>query len=180
MTGATLEGRFGESEEPAMDPNDLRIGDAERDQTMADLREHFAQGRLDREELDQRLEQTMAARTARDLAKVTEDLPNQRPYAPPSPYGAHQGFDRDAWRSAMMAHREQMHAMRDQQREMRRRTGRHPGHRHGPGPFLPILFGLLIVGLIFGGFGIFKVLFVVWIVAMVFSMIHRHSHWRRH
>ncbi|MFD0471913.1 DUF1707 domain-containing protein [Nonomuraea thailandensis] len=62
-----------------MDRNDLRIGDAEREQTMAALREHFAQGRLTHEELDERLDRSLAAKTARDLAQVTADLPGQEP-----------------------------------------------------------------------------------------------------
>ncbi|MEU7828730.1 MULTISPECIES: DUF1707 domain-containing protein [unclassified Nonomuraea] len=177
MTGATLEGRYGESEEPAMDPNDLRIGDAEREQTMADLREHFAQGRLDREELDQRLDRTLGARTARDLAQITADLPGQRrQYDYRDPHGLPpQAFDKDAWRAAMKAHRHQMQSMRHERRDMRHGWGR---RHHGPGPFLPILFVLLMVGLVFGGFGIAKVLFFVFIGAMVFKMIHRHSHRR--
>lgn len=178
MTGATLEGRFGESEEPVMDPNDLRIGDAEREKTMADLREHFAQGRLDREELDQRLDRTLGARTARDLAQVTADLPGQRrqyDYREPQGGFPPEAFDKDAWRAAMKAHRHQMHAMRHAQRDMHRGWGR--PHR-GPGPFLPIVFGLLFVAFIFGGFGIGKVLFFVFIGAMVVSMINRRSHRR--
>ncbi|MER6948059.1 DUF1707 domain-containing protein [Nonomuraea sp. NPDC000554] len=172
-----------------MDPNDLRIGDAEREQTMADLREHFAQGRLTHEELDQRLDQALAARTARDLAQVTGDLPMQGRGYPAAGYheaypqqGPPQGFDMDAFRESMRAQRQQMQSMRHAHRQARRAWAHagHPWrHRRGPGPFLPILFVFLILGLIFGGFGIFKVLFGVWIVAMIFGFIHRHSHHRR-
>ncbi|MET8156864.1 DUF1707 domain-containing protein [Sphaerisporangium sp. NPDC005289] len=55
--------------------DDLRIGDAERDEVMAALREHFAQGRLTHEELDERLDTALAARTAGELRRVTADLP---------------------------------------------------------------------------------------------------------
>ena len=181
MTGAAVESRFGESEEPGMDPNDLRIGDAEREQTMAALREHFAQGRLDHEELDERLERVLSARTARDLAQVTADLPGHQPkpaYREPAPQHNPPGFpgdfhDKDAWKLAMRAHRHQMRDLRHSQR----RGGR--GWGHGPRPILPILLGFVIVGLIFGGFGVAKVLLVVWLVAMIFAVAHRRSHHRR-
>ena len=42
---------------------DLRIGDAERDATMAQLREHFAAGRLTFDELTERIDLTLAAKT---------------------------------------------------------------------------------------------------------------------
>ncbi|MEV5407595.1 DUF1707 domain-containing protein [Thermopolyspora sp. NPDC052614] len=58
---------------------DLRIGDAERDEVMAALREHFAQGRLTSDELDERLESALRARTARDLQALTADLPGPHP-----------------------------------------------------------------------------------------------------
>ncbi|MBE1585866.1 DUF1707 domain-containing protein [Nonomuraea angiospora] len=184
-----------------MDSHDLRIGDAEREQTMAVLREHFAQGRLTHEELDERLDQTLASKTARDLAKVTADLPGPQPapgYREPAPhydappYGPHYGMD--GWREAMSAHRRQMqsmhqahhdmrHSMHQARREMRRQwreQGKHPWRHHrGPHPFVGVLFVFLLLGLIFGGFGIFKVLFVVWLGAMVFSLIHRRFHHRR-
>ncbi|GAA3537754.1 DUF1707 domain-containing protein [Nonomuraea rosea] len=171
-----------------MDRNDLRIGDAEREQTMAALREHFAQGRLTHEELDERLDRTLAAKTARDLAAVVADLPGAAPaygHRDPLPhYDAPQfdmpHFDKDAWRQAMRAHRGQMQAMHHAQREMRRGGPGHMGRRHrGPGPFLPVLFVFLMLGLIFGGLGIFKVLLVVWLGAMLFSLIHRRFHYRR-
>lgn len=56
--------------------DDLRIGDAERDAVMTALREHYAQGRLTHEELDERLELTLSARTGRELALAGADLPD--------------------------------------------------------------------------------------------------------
>jgi hypothetical protein len=53
----------------------LRVGDAERDQVASALHEHFAQGRLTREELDERLTAALSAKTVGDLRTVTEDLP---------------------------------------------------------------------------------------------------------
>lgn len=53
----------------------LRIGDAERDAVTSALHEHFAQGRLDRDELEERLNATLSAKTFGDLEAITADLP---------------------------------------------------------------------------------------------------------
>ncbi|MET7327898.1 DUF1707 domain-containing protein [Nonomuraea sp. NPDC005650] len=177
--------------DPGMDSHDLRIGDAEREQTMAVLREHFAQGRLTHEELDERLDQTLASKTARDLAKVTADLPGAHQQAPgyrdPLPQ-----YGMGDWKDAMAAHRHQVQSMHQAQRDMhqahremrrqwRDQRGNHPWRRHhrGPHPFLGVLFVFMVLGLVFGGFGIFKVLLVVWLGAMLFGLIHRRFNHRR-
>ena len=54
----------------------VRIGDAERDDATRALGEHFAVGRLDREEYDERMDVVLAARTWGDLAPVFRDLPS--------------------------------------------------------------------------------------------------------
>ncbi len=54
----------------------LRIGDADRESAAAALREHFAQGRLTLDEFQHRLGTVFAAKTDRDLADVTADLPH--------------------------------------------------------------------------------------------------------
>lgn len=59
----------------------LRVGDAERDEAARQLGEHFATGRLERDEYDERLEAVFAARTGGDLAAVFRDLPGQHPRA---------------------------------------------------------------------------------------------------
>jgi hypothetical protein len=56
-------------------PDHLRVGDAERDAVTAALHEHFTQGRLTREELDERLTATLSAKTVGDLRAITADLP---------------------------------------------------------------------------------------------------------
>jgi hypothetical protein len=56
-------------------PSGLRIGDAEREAAAASLREHFALGRLTMEEFQQRLDAALTAKTDRDLARITSDLP---------------------------------------------------------------------------------------------------------
>ena len=53
----------------------LRIGDADRERAQAMLADHYAAGRLDKDEYDQRLDQIWAARTRAELAPVFGDLP---------------------------------------------------------------------------------------------------------
>jgi len=63
----------------------LRIGDAEREAVSAELREHYAHGRLTHDEFSQRLDAVYAAKTQRDLQRVTSDLPHVRPDSAPLP-----------------------------------------------------------------------------------------------
>ncbi|MFW6205450.1 MAG: DUF1707 SHOCT-like domain-containing protein [Actinomycetota bacterium] len=56
----------------------LRIGDAERDAAVAALGEHYAAGRLTREEFDERAGRATAARFDADLAPLFADLPGGR------------------------------------------------------------------------------------------------------
>lgn len=58
-----------------MSDQDLRIGDAEREQAAAALAEHFVQGRLTNDEHLERLDQIWSARTRRELVPVFDDLP---------------------------------------------------------------------------------------------------------
>src|SRR5579871_4332589 len=46
---------------------DLRIGDAERDAAMAQLREHFVAGRLTFDELTERIDAALVAKTQRQI-----------------------------------------------------------------------------------------------------------------
>ncbi|HEY9522005.1 MAG TPA: DUF1707 domain-containing protein [Thermopolyspora sp.] len=158
-------------------PEDLRIGDREREEAMAALREHYAQGRLTNDELDERLGTALTARTGGDLRRITADLPTlgrrahdrQRPepfrpgYIGPKPFepryfgphfGAHLGPDR---------------------------FGRRPMRRSRP----PILFAVLAFGLIaslVGGiawplFFLVRALLIVWLVFIVAGVLrHRRHH----
>lgn len=71
-------------------PSGLRIGDAEREAAAARLREHFAVGRLTMEEFQQRLDAVFAAKTDRDLARITSDLPGFAQQATTVPAGGFQ------------------------------------------------------------------------------------------
>ena len=54
----------------------VRAGDADRDAAAAALGEHFAQGRLTLDELDARLDATLAATTHGELSQAARDLPD--------------------------------------------------------------------------------------------------------
>ena len=54
---------------------DMRVSDAERSEVADMLTKHFAEGRLDQSELDERLHRTMAAKTRSELVSVLTDLP---------------------------------------------------------------------------------------------------------
>src|ERR1700742_252756 len=56
-------------------PADLRVSDAERQAVADQLSKHFADGRLDQAEFDERLSQAMGAKTYRDLDGLLTDLP---------------------------------------------------------------------------------------------------------
>lgn len=64
---------------------DLRASDADRDACVADLRHHAAAGRLDVDELGERIEQALAAKTVRQLGELQADLPASAAAAPPAP-----------------------------------------------------------------------------------------------
>jgi hypothetical protein len=67
----------------APEPRPIRIGDAEREQAVQALGDHFAQGRLEPHEFEERMTAAYAARTAADLEVLFDDLP--RPDAPRHP-----------------------------------------------------------------------------------------------
>ncbi len=69
---------------------DLRIGDAERDAAMVQLREHYVAGRLTLDELTERIDGALSAKTQRHIDQLMADLPRppraaRRPPAPPVP-----------------------------------------------------------------------------------------------
>jgi len=80
--------------QPARQPELLRIGNAEREQVVQRVHDAFAEGRLDAEELQQRLDAVYRAKTVADLTPLVLDLPARsspgarpepRPVRPPRP-----------------------------------------------------------------------------------------------
>jgi TM2 domain-containing membrane protein YozV len=82
----------------------IRIGNAEREAAVRELGEHYAAGRLDAAEYEERTTAAYAARTADDLVPLFDDLPREQPtvaipqratvgvpapmaYDPEAPYG---------------------------------------------------------------------------------------------
>jgi Flp pilus assembly protein TadB len=75
----------------------IRVSDTEREAVAGQLREHYAQGRLTTDELNERLDRVFAAKTRSELAAVTSDLP----YAPPPGSlpsdSMHGGYQQAGW-----------------------------------------------------------------------------------
>ncbi|WP_062999299.1 DUF1707 SHOCT-like domain-containing protein [Nocardia mikamii] len=63
----------------------VRVGTAEREQAAAALGDHFAAGRLELDEYDERVSRAYAAKTAADLIVLFSDLPRPQPAPPARP-----------------------------------------------------------------------------------------------
>ncbi|MGA8296336.1 MAG: DUF1707 domain-containing protein [Acidimicrobiales bacterium] len=59
----------------AVPPSQMRVSDAERHQIVDALSKHFADGRLDQAEFDERMGKAMSAKTQGDLVGLLADLP---------------------------------------------------------------------------------------------------------
>ena len=119
----------------------VRVGDADREAVAAQLREHYADGRLTLEELNERLDQAFAARTKADLNMVMRDLPQAAQLGPGLPYG---GMPGQAW------------AGQDYGRGWQGGPGRQRACGRGAfAPLLGMVWLFVILGslLLFGGFG---------------------------
>jgi hypothetical protein len=136
-------------------PDDLRVGDAERTRVTEALHDHFAQGRLTRDELDERIEAALSAKTFGDLRQITRDLPGLEPAAPTSPAGPPPS------------------------------TANQPpaAYRRRP-PFLPLLALVVLGALILTGgpaaalFGVLKLIFFIWLLLALLAFM-RIRRWRR-
>ena len=62
----------------------LRASDADRDRTVAELREHVAEGRLTLDEFTERMESAYESTTQAELEALTGDLPRTAPVPAPS------------------------------------------------------------------------------------------------
>jgi hypothetical protein len=130
----------------------IRVSDADREHVTGRLREHFAEGRLTQDELDERISAALNAKTFGDLRHVMADLPEPVP-APPRAAPPQ-------WAGAPM-------------------MVRHRGPRLLPLMLLAVVAALVIPG---GGlvlFAFLKVMLVFWLVAcitgfFVAGLAHRH------
>jgi hypothetical protein len=66
------------SAEPPATRGPVRVGDAERERVVELLRQHAAAGRLEPDELEQRVESAYGARYGSDLQAVLAELPAER------------------------------------------------------------------------------------------------------
>ncbi|MEU8561814.1 DUF1707 domain-containing protein [Streptomyces cyaneofuscatus] len=89
------------SPRPAALPGDLRASHDDREAVVEQLRDAAAEGRIDLDELDARLEQALTSKTYNELAALTADLPSGHSPASRSPlvvtggtFGASRGPER--------------------------------------------------------------------------------------
>lgn len=146
----------------------LRTSDADRDRAAARLQDHFVEGRLTREELDERITAALNARTHGDLRRVLADLPEP---APVWPQGRPSPWQPSPWRTAPLP-------------VIIRR-----GPRLLPLAVVALIAALLIPG---GGWlfiGVLKAIMLLWLVGCVVAIIaafrfrrlarsHARSHYR--
>jgi Domain of unknown function (DUF1707) len=119
----------------------LRVGDADREATAAQLREHYADGRLTLDELNERLDQTFAAKTKADLNTVMRDLPQ----TPPPGSG---GYGQTGWQPGWQG------PMATRPTDYRDDQGSRQGSR-GPFTVFAPLMGLVWVFVILGAVSLF-------------------------
>ena len=65
----------------------IRVSDADRNAVAEQLGAHYADGRLDQAEFDERINRAMAAKTRGDLAGLFDDLPDPGPAGAPGTAG---------------------------------------------------------------------------------------------
>jgi hypothetical protein len=131
----------------------MRASDADRESVTVRLRDHYAEGRLTQDELDERVSAALGAKTFGDLRTLTTDLPG--PAAVPPRTAA-----RPPWGGAPPWR-----------------------HRHRPPVLLFALIALLVLLSSGGGwvlFGFFRIILVFWLasslVRIVLGMMYRRGH----
>jgi len=81
---------------------EMRIGDAEREAAIEALGEHYAAGRLTKDEYDERAEQVWAARTSSQLYPMFADLPRPQGRRPEPASGSRaRPRSRPGWRAGV-------------------------------------------------------------------------------
>jgi hypothetical protein len=136
----------------------MRVSDSDREQVAERLREHFAAGRLTSEELDERVDAALNAKTVGELRAVMADLPEPGPVGPRAEQGGPDWTYRPVY-----------------------------GYRRGP-RLLPLgLFLLLAVILLpsagFVFLAVVKLIVLIWLavcVAGLFAVARFRRHGRRH
>jgi hypothetical protein len=135
----------------------MRVSDADREAVTAKLRDHYAEGRLNSDELDERVTAALHAKTYGDLRALTTDLPGPAG-VPPRTMARPSSGGPPPWRHGPPQWR----------------------HRHRPPVLLLGLIALLVV-LASGGsfvlFGFLRLIVMFWLVLVlvrvVFGLITR-------
>jgi hypothetical protein len=138
----------------------MRVSDADREAVTAKLRDHYAEGRLTSDELDERVTAALHAKTYGDLRALTTDLPGPAG-VPPRTMARPSSGGPPPWRHGPPQWR----------------------RRHRPPVLLLGLIALLVV-LASGGswllFGFFKLILLFWVASIlvrtVFGLIYRRGH----
>lgn len=141
----------------------MRVSDADREAVTAKLRDHYAEGRLDSDELDERVTAALHAKTYGDLRALTTDLPGPAG-VPPRTMARPSSDGPSAWRHGPPQWR----------------------RRHRPPVLLFGLIALLVVLASGGGgfvlFGFLRLIVMFWLVfilvRVVFGLVGRLG--RRH
>ena len=120
---------------PPEPSGDLRASDAERERVAEALRRHHVDGRIDTDELQERLERCYAARTGGELAALLADLPGEAPPRRPYPPAGRTRWPLAAAVLIVLLAFATVGAV---------------AHGHHPGPF-PFLAVLLLLKLAWGG-----------------------------
>jgi hypothetical protein len=143
----------------------IRISDADRERVVERLREHFAEGRLTSDELDERVSAALSAKTYGDLRTIMTDLPEPETVGAPGAAGPGGPIGPMGWQSPWLA-------------------GGRPtvAFRRGPRILPLVLVALAFVLLVHGGWVIFaflQALLVFWLV-MCLMGIFAGARFRRH
>jgi len=134
----------------------MRVSDADREAVTARLRDHYAEGRLTQDELDDRVSAALSAKTFGDLRTLTTDLPGPVPVTPHT-------APRRSWDGPP--------------------PWRHHHRHHRPPVGLFVLIGLILLLASGGGwalFAFFKLLLVFWLAMMLTRIIVGMVYRRRH
>jgi len=134
----------------------MRASDADREALTARLRDHYAEGRLTQDELDERVSAALSAKTFGDLRSLTTDLPGPAPVPPRT-------AARPSWDGPT--------------------PWRHHHRHHRPPVGLFLIIALLLVLASGGGwalFGFFRLILVFWLVTMLTRIVIGVVYRRRH
>jgi len=156
----------------------IRVSDADRERVAARLRDHYAEGRLSAEEMEERISAALSATTVGDLRRVMADLPEPEPAGAPGPAGpggmAAAGWHGPGWRGPGWAGP---------------RWGGPVMVRRGP-RLLPLALVVLIAAVVLPGagwvlFAALKIVLLVWLVTALAGMFaaarfarRARRHWR--